>query len=214
MSSHRLSVSGERQYTITAGGGSHTAAQMNAKPGDGFVATFGSIGEIVTVLPPSARIERLRNADGSEYIVLRVPGPMLQEDEPAVQGTVYLTLHGIPAIGQELAMPHTNVDVRKHDGRDPMEAFTKGYEVCETIELASPAKQVVVVRGKDVDSPTDLAEFEALGKRLSEANPDVIWVLQADSPDNCEAVGRFGPGDLQVTVCGPEQAERMAGLTK
>lgn len=139
MSSHRLSVSGERQYTITAGGGPYTAAQMNSKGGDAFVANFGSIGEIVAILPQTARIERIKTKTGSEYIVLRVPGPMYdQEDGEPVQGTVSLTLHGIPAIGQPNAMPHTNVDVRKHDGRDPMEAFAKDHEVYETIELASP----------------------------------------------------------------------------
>lgn len=141
MSSHRLSVSGDRPYTLSSGG-AFEAVQYNAKAGDRAQVLASNFGEIVAVLPQTAVIERYKvpawshrddkqHTDDkgepvfSEYVILRIPGP------------AGITLMCLQPEGQN--MPHTNVDVRKDDGSDPLAAVLGSRaELLETTPLKSP----------------------------------------------------------------------------
>lgn len=140
MSSHRLSVSGDRPSTITAGG-PYGAVQYNAKVGDRAQLLISNAGEITAVVPQNAILERWKvpvwssrddkqHVDGNgdpvfiEYVILRIPS-----------GSISLT--GLAPEGQGLM--HTNIDVRKDDESNPL-ANTLGAraELIETTPLASP----------------------------------------------------------------------------
>jgi hypothetical protein len=123
MSSHRLSVSGERPYTLTAGGGPMSACQFPAKTEDGIHVQLGGVTAEIPLFPvpqyattdnpeqrPSVRIERrvYREGPGKGETVMHV---LVLEGTLNVWATS--PLHG---------MPHSNIDVRKPgpDGRNPI----------------------------------------------------------------------------------------------
>lgn len=136
MSSHRLSVSGERPYTITAGGGPHSSAQFPSKPEDRVSAQLGQVGSIRALLPNTARVERYQaKGGGTIYSVLVVEGQEWEHDGRKGRNLVNVTLIGVPEATNH---PLSNVDVRKDDGKDPLYLVIGDMELVETVELAPP----------------------------------------------------------------------------
>lgn len=137
MSSHRLSVSGERDSTVQTGK-TYSAAQYNAKPGDSAGVTLNSFREFIITLPPTAVLERY-NKDEHEYFVLRVVGgPVTMGDVETTQSTnLSVTCIGFDA--ERNVWPHTNIDVRKQGEGDPLAWLTdNGYEKTESTRVGEP----------------------------------------------------------------------------
>jgi hypothetical protein len=122
MSSHRLSASGDRQYSLTAGGGAFTAMQVPSKTTDRARITAQSFGRIVMQLPAAGvRLERYRHRDSESVvqflIIAGVPYDTVRDGETVqVRGPVGITFDAEP--GEVNSWPHTNIDVRRHEEGD------------------------------------------------------------------------------------------------
>jgi len=123
MSSHRISASGDRPYTLQAGGGALTALQVPAKATDGAQVTIGGAGRVEIQLSNVARVERRleqRRADTEPvetyWLVIEAEVPEARKEDgspyprPGVGATVFVS-----APDQGNGTLHTNVDVRKHE---------------------------------------------------------------------------------------------------
>lgn len=103
MSSVKLSVSGERGYSLSVAPEA-TSLWAPTKQGDEVRATFSSLGTAKMVLPRNARIERMASGEAPnrhEYLVLVIP---------AQAG---LTVQGFKA-DDDTSWPHVEVDVRRN----------------------------------------------------------------------------------------------------
>lgn len=138
MSSHRISVSGQRDQSISTGS-THNSAQYPAKPGDSAQITLGNFEEFIVSLPPNAVVERYTKGD-EEYLVLRVASKPY-DDSSDLRGAVGLSITAIGHDAERNSWPHTNIDVRKQTG-DPLNWISeRGYTLDDTIALDELAKE-------------------------------------------------------------------------
>lgn len=150
MSTHRLSVSGQRSQTLVDGAG-FRAAQYDSKAGDGVTTMLGNLHELSAVLPQGGTDENGRRygawithikapRSDTVYAVLRIYGRVHEvgdkEGSLVKQSMASVTFHGVPTDGGH---PITNVDVRKHDPEvDPYLAAYGLYDEVEALPLVSP----------------------------------------------------------------------------
>lgn len=136
MSSHALSVSGQRPLSSTVNDPARTAASMSSKPGDMAHVYLSAFREFHILLPSEGvEVERFKNEDGTIIQVLKVRG-RLSPDGERIQG-IALQLDARP-VDEGHGYPHTSVNVRKDDGKDPFESLVGSYESDDTICLDIP----------------------------------------------------------------------------
>lgn len=101
MSSHRLSVSGERSYQLTAGGGPYSSLQYPSRSEDAASVSLSGFEEIEVVIGSNARIEhRVYTDDRGTWVydVLVLEQSLTGYARPAKDGSSH---------------PSTNIDVRR-----------------------------------------------------------------------------------------------------
>lgn len=148
MSTHRLSGSGNRQYTIAAGGGAMTGATLNALQGDRITGSLGSLTEFHLMLPPKgAEIRRMtrktRDGEDEEFLVLVIESQSHYEtkDGPVRAPGVHVSFDAISGGGH----PHTNFDVRKDDEKVPFDYYAANAETVEVIPILHTEHQEATV---------------------------------------------------------------------
>jgi hypothetical protein len=135
MSSHRISASGDRPYTLQAGGGAFSGYSVPSKRTDGITFQAGGFERIEMTLPSGVRFERrkvkTRSGAWSELLVLVIDGP--ESSSPAAN----VTLYGYPAedAPDQVGGENTNLDVRKPGEQFGPFTYYAEMEVIEAIQL-------------------------------------------------------------------------------
>lgn len=212
MSSHRLSVSGERPYSHSAGGGPMSAVQYTSKPGDSAIAALNSFEEIVTILPQGSVVEKTRvllgdGRDDTEYLVLRVRGPEYDAHDGSGKRTdpISLTMHCFGFPQERNVYPHTNLDVRRIDeaARANMPIYVREgtkIEVADTVVLRStPTGDIDRLNEADrlltnLDCPTSDVE-SAIQAARSAIDSARAKLLPAGPGEKSGAPGPVGEGE-------------------
>jgi hypothetical protein len=127
MSSHAISGSGQRQYTLSAGGGSMTRCQLDSRDEDRANVQLGGLGQIAAMISLSdqstVRLQRWRSSHGYDVIVLVVDGSDTEFETAGGERHTGRSVVNVNVVGRPTGefsdaqnMPHTNLDLRRGSG--------------------------------------------------------------------------------------------------
>lgn len=116
MSSHRISASGDRPFTLNAGGGPFSAFSVPSKKSDGIAFTASGFKTIEVPLLGNVRVKRVKittktHREGEEPTVSELLVLVIGDEG---NSNAHLSMHGYPATEEDGMGPeNTNLDIRK-----------------------------------------------------------------------------------------------------
>lgn len=191
MSSHRLSVSGDRPWTHSAGGGVASAMQYSAREGDGVQFSLSSVAEITVPLEGGARIEKRRyeGRRGSDDSVLETYVLVMDRASFEAAGYGGHASFSINVLGRtETGYPVTNVDVRKRPLDEPDNAWAGWgeHEVLGSVQIPRFQMGLEDIAAKGGTAPAYVGEADPIAKL--DAADALLTNIEAATADTEQAI--------------------------